>query len=286
MISTILEILVFGAIISSLYALISVGFTIIYSVGGVLDISYPAWLMVGAYIYLVVSPIISPALGLLVTILCVSGLAVLIYRCVIRPLSKNPLLVVIVTLILTLIISQILLIIFGGSNINMFPLIPGITKIWGVTFHTNMLFVMVVSWTSLAAFGLFVKKTYAGRAILATSMDPKGALIVGINPSRILTLVYAVAGAFTGMAALSYGSFTTVNPHMWLFPLIITLAIALVGGLGSIRGAVIAAIIIGFSEIMTTYFWDPKARGITALIFVIVILCIRPKGLFGREAVH
>jgi branched-chain amino acid transport system permease protein len=280
----VLAILILGVIVSSMYMLISTGFTIIYSVGNILDLSYFAFLMIGAYLYLLFYSLFPPYVALLLSVIATSVLYILMYRSIIKRLIDNPVMVAVITVLFDLVLEYILTLIFGRAEKNLFPIVPGVTEVFDIKFHTNMFFVLALSLASMAGFWIFVKRTYLGKAILALSMDKKGSELSGIDPDRTLTVVYAISGLMAGLSGVSYGAYTAVYPEMFMFPLIIVLAIALIGGLGSIKGTIFASVIIGFMEIITTYLWDPKARGLAALFCIILILYIRPQGLFGREA--
>ena len=272
MIGDVLAILLLGIIVSSMYMLISTGFTIIYSVGNILDLSYFAFMMIGAYLYLIFYKIFPPYITLILSVAITSLLYILMYRSIIKRLISNPVMVAVITVLFNLVIEYILTLIFGRAEKNLFPIVPGVTKIFGVKFHTNMFFVVALSLAAMSGFGVFVKRTYLGKAILALSMDKKGSELSGVDPDRTLTVVYAISGLMAGLSGVSYGAYTAVYPEMFMYPLIIVLAIALIGGLGSIKGSIIASVIIGFMEIITTYLWDPKARGLSALVCIILIL--------------
>ena len=284
MLGNFLAIVVLGIIVSAMYMLISTGFTIIYSVGNILDLSYFAFLMIGAYLYLVLYRYFPPYIVLLISVIVTSLLYMLMYRTIIKKFLSNPVIVCVITVLFNLVLEYIFTLIFSRAERNLFPVIRVIVEISGVKFHRNMLLVVVLSLAGMSGFWIFVKRTFLGKAILALSMDRKGSELSGIDVDKTLTVVYAISGLMAGLSGVSYGAYTAVNPEMFLFPMIIVLAIALVGGLGSIKGTIIASVIIGFMEIMTTYLWDPKARGLSALFCIILILYIRPRGLFGREA--
>lgn len=284
MVGDIVSILIMGLTVSSMYMLIATGFTIIYNVSNILDLSYFGFLMVGAYLYLIFYEVFPSYIGLILSLLITSVLYVFMYRIVIKRLIDNPVLVAVMTVLFNLVLEYVLLIVFSRAAKNLFPVIPGVTELYGTKFHTNMFFVVATSLIVMSGFWIFVKKTYTGKAILALSMDAKGAELSGIDPDKNLTVVYAIAGFMASLSGISYGAYTAVSPDMFMFPLIIVLAIVLIGGLGSIKGTIIASIIIGFLEIITTYWWDPKARGLSALFCIILVLYIRPQGLFGRKA--
>ena len=128
----------------------------------------------------------------------------------------------------------------------------------------------------------FVRYTHLGRAIRAVSMDRKGAVISGIEPSVISMVTWALSGAFGAIAGVFFATFTQLDSHMWVFPLIISVAVVIVGGIGSIVGSLIAAHIIGFVETITTTMIAAELRGVSTMLLIILVLVFRPKGLFGK----
>jgi len=283
MLETALSILVLGIIVSTMYMLISTGFTIIYSVGNILDLSYFGFLMIGGYSYILLYKFVPAPFSLIIAMAVTSLLYLLMYKLLIKRLLYDPIMVAVITVLFNLVLEYILTLIFSRAERILFPVVPGVAEMFGIKFHKNMFLVLALSLLIMVGFLFFVKKTFAGMSILALSMDRKGAVLSGVNPDRTLSVVYIISGLMAGLSGVNYGAYTAVYPEMFLFPLIIVLAISLIGGLGSIKGTIIGSLIIGFLEIITTYLWDPKARGIAALFAILVILYIRPRGLFGRE---
>jgi branched-chain amino acid transport system permease protein len=142
---------------------------------------------------------------------------------------------------------------------------------------------MLTSWVVLAALLIFVRKTQLGRAIMAVSMDTKGALLSGIDPERINILTWGLSGALGALAGVFFATYTQLDPTMWVSPLITAVAVVVIGGIGSIMGSLVAAHIVGFMETITTTMIAPELRGVFTLLLIIIILVILPKGLFGKE---
>jgi branched-chain amino acid transport system permease protein len=113
-------------------------------------------------------------------------------------------------------------------------------------------------------------------------MDPKGALISGIRTDRINLTTWAISGALGAVAGVFFATHTQLNPSMWVSPLIIAVAVVIVGGIGSIIGSLIVAHIIGFMEIITSTLIGAELRGIFTMLLIIIVLVVRPQGLFGR----
>ncbi len=278
-------ILIQGLLISGLYSLIAVGFTMIYGVGGVLNLSHAGYVMIASYVYYTVTQ----KLGLPTGLACFSsvvigtGLGLLTYRGLVRRFLDNPTVVFVSTFILALVMDYLMVLLFTPAPINAWPIIVGTVNIFGVSVSSNLLLAMIVSWISLIAVFIFTSKTHLGRAIRALSMDKKGAIVSGIDAEKVNLVTWALSGSLAGLAGEFFGSYTYLTPSMWVFPLIMAFAIVIVGGLGSITGTVLAAHIIGMMETITTLAINERLRGIFAIVLMIIVLIIRPKGFFGRE---
>ncbi len=113
-------------------------------------------------------------------------------------------------------------------------------------------------------------------------MDTKGAVISGIRPDRINLITWGISGGLGAIAGVFFASYTQLSPDMWVAPLIIAVAVVIVGGIGSIWGTLLVAHIIGFMEIISTSLIAAELRGVFTMLLIIGVLLIRPKGLFGR----
>jgi branched-chain amino acid transport system permease protein len=153
----------------------------------------------------------------------------------------------------------------------------------GATVTFNILAATVASWAILGGLYWFVRRTHVGRAMQAVSMDVKGAAISGIDTDRINLITWAISGALGAVAGVFFASYTQLSPDMWVAPLIIAVAVVVVGGIGSIVGALVVAHVIGFMEVITTTLIAAELRGVFTMLLIIGVLVAAPKGLFGRE---
>ena len=280
-------IIIQGFLLSGLYALIAVGFTMIFSVGRVLNLAYGTYIMLGGYVYYVLAqelalPKIPSFFG---AILAGAIFGVMIYLVLVRGLQDNPIAIEISTLILAVVMQSLIILIFSPAPRAMWPLIPGVAHLHGVSISKNIFLAMIISWVVLGSLLVFVRKTQLGRAIRAVSMDKKGAVVSGIDPQKINVITWALSGALGAIAGVFFATYTQLDPAMWVFPLITAIAVVIVGGIGSIMGSLVAAHIVGFLETITTSVIAPELRGVFTLLLIIIILIIVPKGLFGREEI-
>ena len=283
--------------ISALYAVIAIGFTLIFGVGGILNFAHGAFITVGAFTAMVVSsnavmglPI---AVGLVAGTLAGAAVGAATYLGVIRYVRTRPVTVLILTFVIGFFLMYVIRILANdvlGVDPLQFPVSPVITEpAFGLGASTaNSLFIFVTSWILIGALIWFVNYTKTGRAIIAVSMSDKGAALAGIDAEKINLITWTLAGAFAGYAGILLAG--SLGTGSWLMsieppaPLVLSFAIVILGGLGSIKGSVVGAYIIGFFETFTVSFVSSQLAGISSLVLLLAFLLVKPEGLFGREA--
>jgi len=149
-----------------------------------------------------------------------------------------------------------------------------------------MVLIILISWALIVALFAFIEFSEVGRAILAISMSCRGAALVGVDIERINLCTWTLASGLAGLAGVLLLSFQTGDWRMGTDPLIISFAIVILGGLGSIRGSVVGAYAIGTIETLTTSIINPQLTGFASLFVVLLVLLVRPSGLFGRQSVQ
>ena len=287
--------------LSALYAIIAIGFTLIFGVGGILNFAHGAFITIGAFGSFLVTtkataltgvlapiPLITlPVVGLIVGTLAGAAIGAITYVGVIRWVRTRP----VTVLILTFVIGFFLIYAIRILSVELLgvndPLNIPVQPVIGSSDTMNNVFIFATSWLFIGLLIYFVNYTRTGQAIIAVSQSDKGAALVGIDAEKINLVTWTVAGAFAGYAGvLLAGAFGNGS---WLMsiqppaPLILSFAIVILGGLGSIKGSVVGAYIIGFFETFTVNI-EPQLAGISSLALLLVFLLVKPEGLFGREA--
>lgn len=281
-----LTILVTGAMISSVYALIAIGFSLIYGVRGVINLAHGALIMIGAFGYLVVDGV-APSPVAFVAAVLIAGLASLVlYLGLVRFTEHDVITTFLATVVVALIVQQFLTIQFSLAPRSLSPLVEGGIPVAGTRVRLYQIVAFVLSWVALGLLYLFVRRTKLGRSILATSMSEKGAKLNGVNVLYVNAATWLVAGAFAGFSGVFIGALQSTSPLMWVEALGLAFIIVTIGGVGSIKGTIIAAYLIGFLETLTVTFVGPQWRGMFALLLLIGIIIARPQGLFGREFIE
>lgn len=270
-------------LISALYTLVAIGFTLIFGVGAVLNLAHGAMITLGAFAaYFTYRLGFGIWLGLMAAILIPGLLGIAMYRWLIRPVQERPIIVMLTTFLVALIIEEIFLKGMGSESRSIPRLFVGHINFLGQSASLNRIAVFVISWAAILGIIAFINWTWTGKAIKAISMNDKGAAIVGVEGTTINLYTWFIASALAGIAGVFLGSYQTAHYAMGLNPLIISFAIVVLGGLGSVKGTVIAAYLVGLLEVVTTSVISPNLSGLTPLLLFIVVILIRPEGFYGH----
>ena len=280
-----MEILIYGAVTSAIYAMLAVGFTLIFGVARVLNLAHGSFYALGAYGAYVLTSIVGLPLWL-AAILSVIGVAVfgvLVEKILIRPLRYSQLGVLMITLAIALVVEQTLFLTFGSEYRNVPAFVDAKVNIGGVDVAGQRLLTLVVAGVSIAALYLFIQRTRLGSAILAISQDADAAKYMGIPSDRIFSLVMAMSAALAALAGILAGPFLSVQPSMHLLPIVKAFAIVVVGGLGSIPGSILAAFMLGYAETIVAYEISTSWTEIVSVLATLLMLIFRPVGIFGKR---
>ena len=280
-----MEILIYGAVTSAIYAMLAVGFTLIFGVARVLNLAHGSFYALGAYGAYVLTSIVGLPLWL-AAILSVIGVAVfgvLVEKILIRPLRYSQLGVLMITLAIALVVEQTLFLTFGSEYRNVPAFVDAKVNIGGVDVAGQRLLTLVVAGVSIAVLYLFIQRTRLGSAILAISQDADAAKYMGIPSDRIFSLVMAISAALAALAGIIAGPFLSVQPSMHLLPIVKAFAIVVVGGLGSIPGSILAAFMLGYAETIVAYEVSTSWTEIVSVLATLLMLVFRPAGIFGKR---
>ena len=280
------QIVVYGAVISAIYAMLAVGFTLIFGVARILNLAHGAFYALGAYgVYVLTAyghlPLLAAAV---VSVLFVAGFGAVMERVLVRPLRRSTLAVLMITLAVSLMVEQILLLTFGSEARNVPSMVDATVAIGGVDISGQRVIALTGGIVILSGLWLFMQKTRLGAAILAVSQDAEGAQYMGIPSDRIFSIVMALSAGIAAAAGVLVAPFQTVIPGMGLLPLVKAFAIVIVGGLGSIPGSILGALLLGYSETIVAFNISIEWAQIVSVAAVLITLIIRPAGFFGKRA--
>ncbi len=281
-----IQILVYGAVISAIYAMLAVGFTLIFGVARILNLAHGSFYALGAYsVYaLTVDAHLPLWLACLVAVPLVGAFGVAVERVLVRPLRRSMLAVLLITLAVALAVEQALLLIFGSEARNVPSMIEATYHFAGVDISAQRLLALGAAAAILAGLWLFMQHTRLGSAILAIAQDAEAAQYMGIPSDRIYSLVMGLSAAIAAAAGILVAPFQTVIPSMGLLQLVKAFAIVVVGGLGSIPGSIVGALLLGYSETIIAFEVSIEWSQIVSVAAVFTTLVLRPSGFFGKRA--
>ena len=287
------QILIDGFAISSLYALGATGFALIFGVSGVLNLSHgalmvtacvAAWaagndLHVGSYS----GALIGIGAGFVATLIT--------YFLVVGPLQRTKkireeekeIFILTATLLWGIMLQELIAYLFTNNAKTVEPIVQGVVSIVGVRTPANEIFTAIVCWIVIGLLWLLVNRTRAGKAVLAASMNPRGVTLLGVELSQVYVAVWAIYGLLVGVAGVLLGMFLGVSSYS-VGPLTASaFSIVVLGGLGSVSGALLAAYVVGYLETITAYLIAPTLRPIPALLLLVLVIYVRPQGILGRR---
>jgi branched-chain amino acid transport system permease protein len=293
MIELILQTSVNALVASSFTALIAVGLVLIFGVMGIVNFAHGELYMVGAFSVWYLSSILGWPflLAVAAAILIVSAIGAVMERLLFRPMRANPLGGLIMS-VGTLFILQVAALEFGGGTGRAKHVTPpwrGVVEVFGiegVTVPIQRLAVIGISVLLLGGLWLFLHRTKAGWALRACAQDPEAAALQGISIDRYALLAMVLGAGLAGAAGAAMAPLLPVEPSMGHAVIVTAFIVIIVGGIGSVEGAVLAAVIYTFFDTFVTTFVDGTIASILGLLIMMLVLVIKPTGLMGvREKV-
>lgn len=275
-----------GFTLGSVYALVALGLTLIYGILQVPNFAHGALYMVGAY----ASWVLMTALGANYWVamvgagLVVAGLAVLSERLVFNPLREAPGTHHMIAAVgLLLFLEAGAQAIWGAGFHRMpSPYSGTIFNVGGITIAAQRLLIIVAAFTLMGALHLFLKKTMTGSTIIALAQNREGAFLVGIDANRVSMMTFAISGFLAAVAAALFVPINLISPGMGNLVIMKAFVIIVLGGMGSIPGAIIGGLIIGFAESFGAFYISTNYKDIVAFVLLVAILGFRPEGIFTK----
>ncbi len=279
------SILVTGLVNGGVYALLALGFSLVFGVARIVNIAHGAFYMLAAYLIYVLLDVVGVGVAVAVpaAVLGTVLLGLLSYWIAIEPIREHEGAVLITTIALTLVFQEVLLGFFGGHFLANPSWVDGTFPLLGVDVTYQQLFTLVVVAVVLGGTWAVLERTRLGIAIRATANDRVTANLVGMNVRRVEMATLAVSAGLAGIAGAVVAPLRVVDPLMWQAPLVTILAVVVVGGLGSLKGSILGAFLIGYVEAATVFLVPSGSfiKGAVALTVMVTVLLVRPEGLFG-----
>lgn len=285
-----LSYLINGISLGSIYAIIALGYTMVYGIARMLNFAHGDIIMVGGFvIFTIVSTMgMPPMVGILAAVAACTVLGVVIERVAYKPLRGASSLAVLITAIgVSYLLQNVALLIFGANakaftsvvSVPALKLADGQINITGETIVTILSCLVI-----MAGLMLFINKTKAGQAMLAVSEDKGAAQLMGINVDGTIALTFAIGSGLAAVAGvLLCSAYPSLTPYTGSMPGIKAFVAAVFGGIGSIPGALVGGILLGIIEIFGKAYISSQMADAIVFAVLIVVLLVRPAGLFGKN---
>lgn len=283
--------LISGISLGSVYAIIALGYTMVYGIAKMLNFAHGDVIMVGAFtVYTVASTMgINPVIGVVISIVVCTLLGMLIERVAYKPLrqASSPLAVLITAIGVSYLLQNLSLLIFGANTKSFSSVIPwkgisladGKLNISGVTIVTIAACIII-----MVALTSFIRYSKAGQAMLAVSEDKGAAQLMGINVNGTIALTFAIGSGLAAIAGvLLCSAYPSLTPYTGAMPGIKAFVAAVFGGIGSIPGAMIGGILLGVIEILSKAYISQQLSDAIVFAVLIIVLLVKPTGILGKN---
>lgn len=285
-----LELLMQGLVRGSMYALMAIGLSLIFGILGVVNFAHGELFMLGSYVmFLCVGYLGFPVLaGLVAAALALFVFGMITERLLLDPLRRRAgrgwlLDAFVLTIGLTVILQNLALELFGSRRQGLVELIPGAFEVFGLPLSYDRLLIICVTIAIVACIWLFVRFTAFGKAIRATAQDPDAARTLGIDIRQVYTTTFGIGAALAGVAGALLITIFPAYPTVGMVPVMKSFAVVVMGGLGNIPGAIAAGLLLGIIEAYAAFFLAAGWQHVLTAGLVILILIIRPQGLFALK---
>ncbi len=282
--------LINGISLGSIYAVIALGYTMVYGIAKMLNFAHGDVIMIGAYVVYLASVRagLHPLIAVVVSMIACTVLGITIEKIAYKPLRQSTSLAVLITAIgVSYFLQNIALAIFGANPINFTSVVsvPAIKLFDGqIVISGEASTAIVVSLLIVIALSIFIKKTKSGKAMLAVSEDKGAAQLMGINVNKTISLTFAIGSALAAVAGALYCSaYPILSNTTGAMPGIKAFTAAVFGGIGSIPGAMIGGILIGVIEILGKAYISTQLADAIVFGVLIIILMVKPTGILGKK---
>lgn len=282
-----LSYLITGISLGGIYALIALGYTMVYGIAKMLNFAHGDVIMIGGYVAFVAlsSMHTSVFLAVLMSILSCIVLGILIEKIAYKPLrNASPLAILITAIGVSYFLQNVALLIFGSAAKSFTSVVPKIKLNLPVNITGETIVTIIVTILIAVLLTLFVNKTKSGKAMLAVSEDRGAAQLMGINVNNTISLTFAIGSGLAAIASiLLCSTYPQISPYTGAMPGIKAFTAAVFGGIGSIPGAMVGGIVLGIIESLSKAYISSQLSDAIVFAVLILILLIKPTGLFGKK---
>ena len=275
-----------GLSTGSMYALVAIGYTMVYGIAKMINFAHGDIIMAGAYFALLSMSYIGPIPAILFSIVATAALGVLTEKVAYKPLRGKGSLEVLITAIgVSYLLENVFLLIFGSAARTFPQIMPkGTINLGGISIKYITLITLIVTAVCTAILLFFINKTKLGKAMRAVSEDQGAAQLMGINVDTTVSLTFAIGSGLGAIAGVIYGcAYSLITPYIGLMLGIKAFIAAVLGGIGSVPGAMVGGLMLGVAESLTIAYISSDFSDAVVFGILIIALLVKPAGLFGKN---
>lgn len=275
-----------GLSTGSMYALVAIGYTMVYGIAKMINFAHGDIIMAGAYFALITMGFVGPIPAILFSIVATAALGVLTEKVAYKPLRGKGSLEVLITAIgVSYLLENVFLLIFGSAARTFPQIMPkGTINLGGISIKYITVITLVVTAVCTAVLLFFINKTKLGKAMRAVSEDQGAAQLMGINVNTTVSLTFAIGSGLGAIAGVIYGcAYSLITPYIGLMLGIKAFIAAVLGGIGSVPGAMVGGLMLGVAESLTIAYISSDFSDAVVFGILILVLLVKPAGLFGKN---
>jgi branched-chain amino acid transport system permease protein len=275
-----------GLTVGSVYSLVALGLTLVYGILHIPNFAHGALYMMGGYVTLTMmnQARLPYWLAIIISMIVIGLLGVLMERLVFYPLrDAPPLHDKIAAIGILLFLEALAQFVWGADYQTMATPYGNVVNVLGLTLTMQRVLIIVSTIIIMILLYFFLKKTFIGASIIAMSQNREGANLVGINTNKVAMMTFMISGSLAALAASLASPINLVFPGMGHLVILKAFVIIILGGMGSIPGAIIGGYILGFSESLGATYISNDYKDIIAFVILVIILTVKPTGLFAKE---
>lgn len=278
----VLQSLITGISLGSIYGLIGMGFTLVFSISKVINLSQGEYFTLGALSFIVLSGYMPTLLAFFAAIVIAVLIGLIIERSLMRPISSSPLInQIIMTLAIMITLQGISMLVFGKQSKTAEPVWAGAVKMGDITIQYQVLMIVAVMILINGGLYYFLHKTYYGKAFRACSSNPESVRLAGIRVNQMRMTAYGLSGAIGAISGVVIAPLLLMNYTLGLVFVVKGLVASILGGLGSPVGALLGGLLLGIFESNMAGFVSSEYKDVMTLVFLLLLLIFMPKGLVG-----
>lgn len=283
-----LQQMVNGISLGSIYALIALGYTMVYGIIKLINFAHGDVYMIGAYIGFAATTYAQLGFfpALIIAMVACAVLGVVVEKIAYKPLRNSSRIAVLITAIGVSLLLEYVMMFFVGAEVRSYPsvLSDKVHILGNIRISDQQIYIVLTTVALMILLQFIVHKTKTGKAMRAVSIDKDAAQLMGIKVDRTISFTFAIGSAFAGAAGVLVGIYyNSIDPLMGIMPGLKAFVAAVFGGIGSIPGAMIGGLGIGIMETLVSGYWNSMYRDAAVFAFLILILIIKPAGLLGKN---